>query len=129
MRGRNPFDGKPQLTLRDVAEVAGVSEMTVSRVLRNRDDVSGATRKRVFDAARQIGYVPNKIAGALASNRVNLVGVIIPSLANMVFPDVLAGLTKSCMRHRCNLWSAPRNTKASTKKPSSTKCCPGAPPA
>ena len=92
MRGRNPFDGKPQLTLRDVAEVAGVSEMTVSRVLRNRDDVSGATRKRVFDAARQIGYVPNKIAGALASNRVNLVGVIIPSLANMVFPDVLAGI-------------------------------------
>ena len=92
MRGRNPFDGKPQLTLRDVAEVAGVSEMTVSRVLRNRDDVSGATRKRVFDAARQLGYVPNKIAGALASNRVNLVGVIIPSLANMVFPDVLAGI-------------------------------------
>lgn len=92
MRGRNPFDGKPQLTLRDVAEAAGVSEMTVSRVLRNRDDVSSATRKRVFDAARQLGYVPNKIAGALASNRVNLVGVIIPSLANMVFPDVLAGI-------------------------------------
>ncbi|MEM1274226.1 MAG: LacI family DNA-binding transcriptional regulator [Pseudomonadota bacterium] len=92
MRGRNPFDGKPQLTLRDVAEVAGVSEMTVSRVLRNRDDVSVNTRKRVFDAARNLGYVPNKIAGALASNRVNLVGVIIPSLANMVFPDVLAGI-------------------------------------
>ena len=88
----NPFDGKPQLTLRDVAEVAGVSEMTVSRVLRNRDDVSGATRKRVFDAARQIGYVPNKIAGALASNRVNLVGRHHPFAANMVFPDVLAGI-------------------------------------
>jgi LacI family gluconate utilization system Gnt-I transcriptional repressor len=92
LRGRNPFDGKPQLTLRDVAEAAGVSEMTVSRVLRNRGDVSERTRVRVFEAARTLGYVPNKIAGALASNRVNLVGVVIPSLSNMVFPDVLSGI-------------------------------------
>ena len=47
---------------------------------------------RVFAAARSLGYVPNKIAGALASNRVNLVGVVIPSLSNMVFPDVLHGI-------------------------------------
>ncbi len=94
MRGRNPFDGKPQMTLRDVAEAAGVSEMTVSRVLRNRGDVSGATRDRVHIAARKLGYVPNKIAGALASNRVNLVGVVIPSLSNMVFPDVLSGISE-----------------------------------
>ncbi|WP_038650158.1 LacI family DNA-binding transcriptional regulator [Roseicyclus elongatus] len=80
------------MTLRDVAEVAGVSEMTVSRVLRQRGDVSAKTRERVFAAARQLGYVPNKIAGALASNRVNLVGVVIPSLSNMVFPDVLGGI-------------------------------------
>ena len=92
MRGRNPFDGKPQMTLRDVAEAAGVSEMTVSRVLRQRGDVSAKTRERVFEAARTLGYVPNKIAGALASNCVNLVGVIIPSLGNMVFPDVLSGI-------------------------------------
>jgi LacI family transcriptional regulator, gluconate utilization system Gnt-I transcriptional repressor len=89
-----PFDpGKPQLTLRDVAEAARVSEMTVSRVLRNRGDVSQATRARVMEAARLLGYVPNKIAGALASNRVNLVGVVIPSLSNMVFPQVLAGIS------------------------------------
>ena len=92
MRGRNPFDGKPQMTLRDVADAAGVSEMTVSRVLRNRGDVSDRTRERVFQASRELGYVPNKIAGALASNRVNLVGVVIPSLSNMVFPDVLHGI-------------------------------------
>jgi LacI family gluconate utilization system Gnt-I transcriptional repressor len=80
------------MTLRDVAEAAGVSEMTVSRVLRQRGDVSEKTRDRVFVAARTLGYVPNKIAGALASNRVNLVGVVIPSLSNMVFPDVLSGI-------------------------------------
>lgn len=81
------------LTLRDVSEACGVSEMTVSRVLRNRADVSDATRARVLAAARALGYVPNKIAGGLASSRVNLVAVIVPSLANMVFPEVLGAIS------------------------------------
>ena len=85
---------KRALTLRDVSEASGVSEMTVSRVLRNRGDVSESTRIRVLAAAKELGYVPNKIAGALASQRVNLVGVIIPSLSNMVFPEVLIGINE-----------------------------------
>lgn len=87
-------DPRRTLTLRDVSEASGVSEMTVSRVLRNRGDVSEATRERVLEAARSLGYVPNKIAGALASQRVNLVGVIIPSLSNMVFPEVMTGISE-----------------------------------
>jgi hypothetical protein len=87
-------DHKRTLTLRDVSEASGVSEMTVSRVLRNRGDVSDATRARVLEAARALGYVPNKIAGALASQRVNLVAVIIPSLSNMVFPEVMTGVSE-----------------------------------
>lgn len=86
-------DPRRTLTLRDVSEASGVSEMTVSRVLRNRGDVSEATRERVLEAARKLGYVPNKIAGALASQRVNLVAVIIPSLSNMVFPEVMTGIS------------------------------------
>lgn len=82
------------MTLRDVSEASGVSEMTVSRVLRNRGEVSPATREKVLLAARALGYVPNKIAGALASQRVNLVGVIIPSLSNMVFPEVMTGISE-----------------------------------
>ncbi len=82
------------LTLRDVSEASGVSEMTVSRVLRNRGDVSATTRDKVLTAAKELGYVPNKIAGALASQRVNLVAVIIPSLSNMVFPEVLSGISQ-----------------------------------
>ncbi|WP_281981307.1 LacI family DNA-binding transcriptional regulator [Thalassorhabdomicrobium marinisediminis] len=85
---------KRPLTLRDVSEASGVSEMTVSRVLRNKGDVSAATREKVQAAARRLGYVPNKIAGALASQRVNLVAVIIPSLGNMVFPEVLSGISE-----------------------------------
>lgn len=82
------------LTLRDVSELSGVSEMTVSRVMRNVGDVSEKTRARVLEAARSLGYVPNKIAGALASQTVNLVGVVFPSLSSMVFPEVLAGITE-----------------------------------
>ena len=82
------------LTLRDVSEAAGVSEMTVSRVLRGRDDVSDATRAKVLEAAERLGYVPNKIAGALASSHVNLVAVVVPSLSNMVFPEVLSGISE-----------------------------------
>jgi len=83
------------LTLRDVSEACGVSEMTVSRVLRNRGDVSASTREKVLTAAKTLGYVPNQIAGSLASQRVNLVAVVIPSLSNMVFPEVLTGINKA----------------------------------
>lgn len=83
------------LTLRDVSEACGVSEMTVSRVLRNRGDVSTATREKVLASAKSLGYVPNQIAGSLASQRVNLVAVVIPSLSNMVFPEVLTGINKT----------------------------------
>ena len=82
------------LTLRDVSEASGVSEMTVSRVLRGRGDVSEATREKVLKAANELGYVPNKIAGALASQRVNLIAVIIPSMSNMVFPEVMTGINE-----------------------------------
>jgi len=68
--------------------------MTVSRVLRNRGDVSEATREKVLQASKQLGYVPNKIAGALASQRVNLVAVVIPSMSNMVFPEVMTGISQ-----------------------------------
>ena len=89
---RQPDNRRP-LTLRDVSEACGVSEMTVSRVLRNREDVSPATREKVLTTARALGYVPNKIAGGLASQQVNLVAVIVPSLSNMVFPEVLSGIS------------------------------------
>ncbi len=82
------------LTLRDVSAASGVSEMTVSRVLRNRGDVSETTRQKVLEAAKTLGYVPNQIAGSLASQQVNLVAVIVPSLSNMVFPEVLTGINQ-----------------------------------
>ncbi|MGA2492360.1 MAG: LacI family DNA-binding transcriptional regulator [Roseiarcus sp.] len=84
--------GKRGITLAEVARLSGVSEITVSRVLRNKGAIADDTRKKVLLAVDQIGYVPNRVAGTLASATSNLIGVVIPSLANIVFPDVLRGV-------------------------------------
>lgn len=85
----------PAATLADVAAAAGVGESTVSRVLRSHGSFSPKTRERVMAAAARLGYVPNRIAGTLASSGSRLVGIVIPSLANIVFPDVLRGASQS----------------------------------
>lgn len=85
------FKHQATVTLAEVAEAAGVGESTVSRVLRNHGSFSGKTRDRVMAAVERLGYVPNRIAGTLASTSSRLVAFVIPSLSNIVFPDVLRG--------------------------------------
>lgn len=79
-------------TLADVAALAGVSKMTASRALRQAKDVSKANIERVGQAAAQIGYVGNPLATSMSSQRSNLVGVVVPSLTNIVFAEVLSGI-------------------------------------
>lgn len=79
-------------TLKDVAELSGVSEISVSRVMRDAPNISAALRTRVEDAARRLNYTPNRVAGALASKSTDLLAVIVPSMSNSVFPDVLNGI-------------------------------------
>lgn len=79
------------MTLSEVARLAGVSGMTVSRVLQDHANVSTDTRAKVLAAVAELGYVPNRLAGALATARTRLMVVIIPSLGNIVFPEVLRG--------------------------------------
>lgn len=90
-KGRQP-ERKQKVTLTEVARLSGVSEITVSRVLRSKGAIAEPTRLRVLEAVRQTGYVPNRLAGSLASADSNLIGVIIPSLSNIVFPEVLRGI-------------------------------------
>ena len=78
-------------TLADVARRAGVGESTVSRVLRNKGSVSQSTREKILKAASDLHYVPNRIAGTLASMTSKLVGIVIPSVGNTVVPEVLQG--------------------------------------
>ena len=83
---------RAQVTLADVARVSRVSIMTVSNVLNGGGRASDDTRMRVREAAASLGYVPNLAARALASHRTEVIGVIIPSLTNNVFADVMRGI-------------------------------------
>lgn len=78
-------------TLADVAKLAGVSPMTASRALRGSDQVIKKTKKKVLAAAKQLNYTPNSAARALATGQTNVIGVVIPSVTNAVFADVLKG--------------------------------------
>jgi len=91
----NPSEDKLILpaTLAEVARIAGVGSSTASRVLRDRGSFSNETRDKVLAAAAGLGYVPNRIAGSLASTGSQLVAVVVPSLSNIVFADLLTGAT------------------------------------
>ena len=88
-------DTEPQTspTLSAVADLAGVSAITVSRVVRLPEKVAPETRARVEAAMRELGYVPNQIAGALAGARTKSVGVLVPTIANSIFADTVQGLS------------------------------------
>jgi LacI family gluconate utilization system Gnt-I transcriptional repressor len=85
-------DRKSKVTVSDVARMAQVSDSTVSRIMRDQGLVADATREKVMESVRALGYVPNRIAGSLASLDSRLVGVVIPSLSNIVFPEILQGI-------------------------------------
>ncbi|MEM1383472.1 MAG: LacI family DNA-binding transcriptional regulator [Pseudomonadota bacterium] len=91
-RRRRGTGADRQPTMHDVAGVAGVSQMTVSRVMRGTGYISKDVRKAVVRAARDIGYVHNRLAGGNAAYDNPLVGVVVPTLQNRVFTEVLAGI-------------------------------------
>lgn len=78
--------------MHDVARVAGVSQMTVSRVMRGAGYISKDVRKEVVTAARNLGYVHNRLAGGNASYDNPIVGVVVPTMQNRVFTEVLSGI-------------------------------------
>jgi LacI family gluconate utilization system Gnt-I transcriptional repressor len=86
------MDGYRKTTLADVASEVGVSAITVSRALRTPEKVSEGLRQRIAVAIEKLGYHPDTAARALASKRTNVIGVIIPSITNNVFTDLLHGI-------------------------------------
>src|SRR6188474_3459143 len=90
-QGRHPT-AAAGAKMSDIATIAGVSAMTVSRALRNPGIVTPATLKRIRSAIKSAGYIPNRAAGALASNRSNIIGLIVPSLRNSLFVETIQGV-------------------------------------
>lgn len=91
MKQRNP-ERNTAPTLEDVARVAGISPMTVSRALNSPQQVRPATVAKVMAAISATGYIPNAQAGSLASNRSRLIAVVVPQINNNMFVDTIQSL-------------------------------------
>lgn len=78
-------------TLRDLAKAVGVSPSTVSRAINNSSAISEEIRKRVVKAAREANYVPNSMARGLALRQSHLIGLLVPSISNPFFAEILRG--------------------------------------
>src|SRR3954451_12024867 len=83
--------GVASVTIRDVAALAGVSSMTVSRVINESARVSPSTRRRVEDAIAELGYVPSRLARGLSAQRTGTLAVIVPDVANPFFTLIVRG--------------------------------------
>ena len=80
-----------RVTIHDVAKLAGVSAMTVSRVVNNKDDIRPETRARVQKAIDTLGYRPSKIARSLITQQTHTLGLVIPDITNPFFPEIVSG--------------------------------------
>ena len=90
---RRPRRGAGGITLGDVARLAGVSPITASRALNTPDQVAKETLERVREAVSRTGYVPNRLAGGLASARSRLVAAVVPTITGPVFMEMVESLT------------------------------------
>jgi LacI family transcriptional regulator len=81
-----------RVTMSDVAREAGVSKMTVSRVVNNKGEISPATRQHVLQVITRLNYRPSAIARGLATNRTSTLGLIVPDIANPFFSEIARGV-------------------------------------
>src|SRR3981081_1348030 len=82
--------GNGRATIREIAELAGVSIATVSRVVNGREDVSPETRELVQRVVRERGYTANRNARGLSAGKTGLIGATVPMLHHAYFSYILA---------------------------------------
>lgn len=87
--------GSGAITVRDVARLAGVAPITVSRVLNTPAQVSAEVREKVQEVILKTGYVPNRMAGGLASSRSRLIAAVVPSTVMSVFMPTIEALNET----------------------------------
>ena len=90
---------RPAVTMEMVGRIAGVSQVTVSRALSDPSKVSLATLKKVQDAIAVTGFVPNALAGALASRRSRLVSTLVPSITNITYSSMVKTFGEEMRAH------------------------------
>lgn len=93
-------------TIADVAARAGVSKATVSRVFSRPDVVRPETRDRVLETARELSFVPNRVARSLAIGRTGSIGLFVPDIANPYFGPVIKAVQQEARRHDMTVFTA-----------------------
>ena len=88
--------------LKDIAQYAGVSVMTVSKALRNEPDVSAATKVRIKQLAQQMGYVPDSTAQGLRTRTTKQFGLVIPSITNPIYARIVFASLNRAGGYRIN---------------------------
>lgn len=83
---------KKRPVLQDVADCVGVTKMTVSRYLRDPNQVSATLREKIAAAVEDLGYIPNRAPDILSNATSRCIGILLPSLTNQVFAEVLRGV-------------------------------------
>ncbi|WP_249679088.1 LacI family DNA-binding transcriptional regulator [Pseudomonas abieticivorans] len=91
--------GAGRVTLSTVAKQAGVSAITVSRYFNQPEQVSPERRERIATVVNALGYVPNLVAGGLASARGKIVGMVIPNISGPIFANTIQGFSDTLSRH------------------------------
>lgn len=79
-------------TLQDIANHLGITKMTISRYLRNPNSVAPDTQQKIAAAIEEFGYIPNRAPDILSNAKSRAIGVLVPSLTNHVFADVIKGI-------------------------------------
>lgn len=83
------------ITSHDIAREAGVSQATVSRVLRGASNVNAETRIKVIRAAKALNYRPNVLARAMRTSRIGVIGVVVARLSNPLYTEILRALNRT----------------------------------
>lgn len=102
------------VTIKDIAEKLNISYATVSRALNNRPEVKEETRQKVLDAARKMGYRPNRIARSLVTRRSQCLGLIVPDIMNPFFAELAHGVDEAAAKRGYSVYLC--NTHWNEKK-------------
>jgi len=103
----NGHDGRHRVTIRQIADLAGVSIATVSRVLNGRDDVSVETRALVQRVVDEQGYTVSRSARGLSAGRTGLVGVLVPLVYPVYFSQIISGAAEALYEQDIRLLLSP----------------------
>lgn len=107
-------------TIFDVAELAGVSKSTVSRVINNSGSIKESTRRRVEEAMEQLNYAPSYLAQGIRTRKTKTIALMVPESSNLFYNELLYGVEEIALQHEymimlCNCGIDPARTQQYTK--------------